>query len=639
MLGLEKDGADKLLLQLEAGGFMESQYKFSREKDGLRLLGRGGFSYVYEMYDSQNPKRHYAAKIIGLENEAVPEAFILETTQIQYFLSGQSENILRVIALWEMKLHLDEEGNVQGITGVNEKEYPEAEGVPLQIVLMERLDSILSKDKYGNVTLLRDDLRTEEGVVKFAENVGRALSAVHSNNFLHRDVKLENIFWDEDLKQYKLGDFGIARYVGDGDAETVAFTDGYGAPEIERQLADSYDAAADIYSFGITLFLLLNDLKFPASDGYHANIVQYSKDFVIPAPDSASEDMARIVRKMCSYRVEDRYQSIGEVLADLGKMDGGHTQHELSRCLSSGDTSKERSICEQFAPANLKFTEYDDLPTETYRDEDDAAIEMDSEACEEPIWLKDDDALNREERKKYSRIYEEMYTESSIRRMCIAAVLFMLLFQAFSPEASYVASWQFWILPIVLLVESILERVKEFYIEFEILVIGMAVFSAYALGIDVPMAVIMLVAALGIPAVTAGCALGTGLWIAQMQTGKIAWLNFLSRWDLGWIVILGVAAVIESCLWLRDNFKKGTKRDSIWMWTLDKIWCVMIPAGFLLLLLGHFHVMVIPDIVKRIHLVRTGIGVGIIEILYLNYYGLTEEEDCEDDEIDESMDQ
>lgn len=613
MLGLDKAEADKLLLQLEARGFIDSRYKFNREKDGLRLLGRGGFSYVYEMYDSLSPERHYAAKIIGLEDKAVNEDFILETTQIQYFLSEQSENILRVIALWTMKLHLDEEGNIQGITGVNEKEYPEVEGVPLQIVLMERLDNILSKDKYGNVKLLRDDLRTEDGVVKFAENVGRALFVVHNNSFLHRDIKLENVFWDEKLRQYKLGDFGIARYVGDGDAETVVFTDGYGAPEIERQLADSYNRAADIYSFGITLFLLLNDLKFPASDGYHANMVQYSKDFIIPAPANASEDMARIVRKMCSYRVEDRYQSIEEVLMDIGKIDGSYTEHG--------------------------FTEYDDLPTETYRKEDDSATEIDRGPCEKPIWRKEDDELNREERKQRFQIYEEIYTESSIWRMCIAAVLFMLLFQSFSPSASYVTSWQFWILPILLFVESILERVKEFYIEFELLVIGMAIFSAYTVRLDIPMVVIMLVAALGIPAITAGCALGTGLWIAQMWTGKIAWLSFLSRWDLGWIVILGVVAVIESCVLLRDNFKKATKRDFIWTWTLDKIWCVMIPAGFILLLLRHFNVIVIPDIVKQIHLVRTGIGVFIIEMLYLQYYGLLEDENYEDDKIDESMDE
>ena len=45
---------------------------------------------------------------------------------------------------------------------------------------------------------------------------------IHNSGYLHRDIKLENIFWDEESRQYKLGDFGIAKYIGDGDAETKA---------------------------------------------------------------------------------------------------------------------------------------------------------------------------------------------------------------------------------------------------------------------------------------------------------------------------------------------------------------------------------------------------------------------------------
>lgn len=215
MLSLDKLGVDRLLLQLEERQFIDSRYQFVKENNELKLLGIGGFSYVYEMYDSLVPENHYAAKIVGLGTKSVDEQLILETTQIQYFLSEQSENIMRVIALWTMKLHLDERGDITGITGIKQEGYEEAEGVLLEIVLMERLENILAKDKYGNIELLREELKTEEGVICFAENIGRALFTVHNNGFLHRDIKLENIFWDKNLGQYKLGDFGIARYVGE----------------------------------------------------------------------------------------------------------------------------------------------------------------------------------------------------------------------------------------------------------------------------------------------------------------------------------------------------------------------------------------------------------------------------------------
>lgn len=624
MLSLDKAGVDKLLLQLENRQFIDPRYQFVKENNELKLLGMGGFSFVYEMYDTMVPENHYAAKVVGLGTKPVDEQLILETTQIQYFLSEQSENIMRVIALWTMKLHLDESGNVIGITGVNQEGYEHADGVLLEIILMEKLENILVKDKYGNVELLRDELKTEDGVICFAENVGRALFAVHNNGFLHRDIKLENIFWDPVLEQYKLGDFGIARFVGDGDAETVVFTDGYGAPEIERQLAESYNLTADIYSLGITLFLLLNELKFPASDGYHANIAQYMKDFIVPAPSNSSEEMARIIRKMCSYQVKDRYQSVEEVLMDIGRIDGSYTDRG--------------------------FTEYEDLETETYREIDDFETETykepvessEQEKAEEneeeiPWWRKEDSELTREERKKKIQSENESYTSSSIWRMIITALLTVLLLKSFSPNAVYVSRWEFWILPIAVFVEAILQRVKEFHAEFGFVTVGIAVFSMHYLGIDVPQIVPIVAVIMGIPAITAGVSIGTGLWIAQMLTGKLAWLSVFSKWDLGWIVLILFAAVIESYILFRADYRKANNYETfVISWIMDKIWYLMIIAGIILLLLGHFNVIIIPEIVKHIHLVRTGIGFYVVELFYLWYYGLFDDEEAD---IDEPLDE
>lgn len=623
MLSLDKAGVDKLLLQLEKKQFIDPRYQFVKENNELKLLGTGGFSYVYEMYDSLAPENHYAAKVVGLGTKPVDEQYILETTQIQYFLSEQSENIMRVIDLWTMKLHLDEGGNVIGITGVNQEGYEQADGVLLEIVLMEKLENILVKDKYGNVELLRGELKTEEGVICFAENVGRALFAVHNNGFLHRDIKLENIFWDPVLEQYKLGDFGIARFVGDGDAETVVFTDGYGAPEIERQLAESYNLTADIYSLGITLFLLLNGLKFPASDGYHANIAQYTKDFIVPAPSNSSEEMARIIRKMCSYQVKDRYQSVEEVLMEIGRIDGSYT---------------DRGFTEYEDLETETYSEIDDLETETYKEPDESSEQEKTEENEEiPWWRKDDSELTREERKKKIQSENESYTSSSIWRMIITALLTVLLLKSFSPNAAYVSRWEFWILPIAVFVEAILQRVKEFHVGFGFVTVGIAVFSMYYLGIDVPQIVLIVAVIMGIPAITAGVSIGMGLWIAQMLTGKLAWLSVFSKWDLGWIVLILFAAVIESYILFRADYRRANNYEAfIISWIMDKIWILMIIAGIILLLLGHFKVIIIPEIVKHIHLVRTGIGFYIVELFYMWYYGLFDDEKAD---IDEPLDE
>ena len=201
--------------------------------------------------------------------------------------------------------------------------------------------------------------------------------------------------------------------------------------------------------------------------------------------------------------------------------------------------------------------------------------------------------------------------------MMAAAVLFALFFEQFC---------------------SVLEIIEEFYVEFEIITIGFILFSMYSLGIHVPQVVMMMVILLRIPAITAGCAIGTGLWIGLASSNLIR-LSLVNRLDLGWIFIIGTFAVVESCIFLRLFLKKESeKRFNRWCWIVDNIWYILIAVGILLLILEQFHVLVIPEMVRRIHLIRVGIGIFLIEIFYLNYYGMLEDEE-EEVNINESVDE
>lgn len=536
MLNVDKTGIDKLLIQLENKQFFGNRYRLYKKEEPV-LLGKGTFSYVYEMYDHKMPDKHYAAKVIGLDTKDLSEEKILETVQMQSFLSDQSKNIIRVIAIWIAKVTLDKQGNILDVIRYDQKEYESTEGIVIKIILMERSESIISKDKYGNVTLLRDELKTEEEILKFAKEIGEALLVIHNNGYLHRDVKLENIFWDKESRQYKLGDFGIAKYIGERDAETKAFTNGYGAPEIERQLQFSYNTPADIYSFGITIFLLLNDLRFPASSGYYVNSIQYSKDFSMPAPCNASPDIARIIRKMCSYRVEDRYQLVKEIITDLDQIDSSKKDQEVE--------------------------EYEDLETATYREWDDLQKETNLEKnneknniYEQKTWLeKEEHELSREDRKKRNQAYEEIYVRSSFWRMIAIAALTICLLNSFPGKINNIHYWQFWVFPIILLVDAILQAIKEFHMEFNIIVIGFTLYSMYTYGVDVSQIMIILVAILGISAITMGYCIGFGVWIVQILTGKMVWMKFFHTWKLGWLVILLMIGIIQEYRMLRTAYK------------------------------------------------------------------------------------
>ena len=606
----DKAKVEKILLQMEEANCIDSRYRFVREKDGLKLLGVGGFSYVYEMEDSLSPSRHYAAKILGLGSTRVEEQQVFQAAVIQHNSGELSENVMRIIAFWILKIQADNAGKLIGYIPFGEENYAEAEGLPVQIILTEKLHAVLLRDKYLKLSLLREELKTEEEVIRFAKDIGRALFTVHSQGYLHRDIKLENIFWDEERKIYKLGDFGIARYVGEEGAETAVFTDGYGAPEIERSLSSSYNLTADIYSFGIVLFLLLNNLKFPVSDGYHVNIVQYSKDFILPAAEKSSEAMAAVIRKMCSYRAEDRYQSVEEVLRDIGKIDGSYTE--------------------------AGFTEYEELATESYREEDYGLFrEKIREVTEKNKITK---IFSREEQIKRAVSMEKNYLSHGRSRVFFTALLCFLFCKAVSPNAEYVFHWEFWLFPIALFVLGLLQSIKEFHLIFGLFTFLLSLFLMQKGGMDIPYFLALFLSVLAMPAITMGLSLGIALWALQSYSGSFLWLNFLAKRDLGWIIMVFLYGLVRAYFLFRINhmpFRLAEKKISplsmyISANILNILATVFVFSGFVLLILGAFRIIDIPEKIKVLHLFRTGICFFVFDYLQAKKLGLLEE--GEDDE-------
>lgn len=602
----DKAKVEKILLQMEEANCIDSRYRFVREKDGLKLLGVGGFSYVYEMEDSLSPNRHYAAKIIGLGSKVIEEQQVYDAAAIQHFSSEMSENVMRVIAFWILKLQLDSSGKLIGCIHFREENYAEAEGLPIQIILTEKLEAVLLRDKYANVGLLREELKTEEGVIRLAKDIGRALFTVHNQGYLHRDIKLENIFWDEECKIYKLGDFGIARYVGEEGAETAVFTDGYGAPEIERSLSSSYNLTADIYSFGIVLFLLLNNLKFPVSDGYHVNIVQYSQDFILPAAEKSSEAMAAVIRKMCSYRAEDRYQSVEEVLRDIGKIDGSYTE--------------------------AGFTEYEELATESYREEDYGLFREKIKGLTEKSKITK--IFSREEQIKRAVSMEKDYLSHAKSRVFFTALLCFLFCKAVSPNADYVFHWEFWLFPITLFVLGLLQSIKEFHLIFGLFTFLLSLFLMQKGGMDFPYFLALFLSVLAMPAITMGLSLGMALWVLQSYSGSFLWLDFLAKRDLGWIIMVFLYWLVDAYFLFRINytisfrpkeFKKSLLSHFITGNILTLLAMAFVISGFVLLLLGAFRIIDIPEKIKVLHLFRTGICFFGIDGLLSKKFGLLEE--------------
>lgn len=316
---------ESILGQLNNQNFPFRKYAFTSENGKLVLLGKGASANVYRAETRTKHKSGYAIKVIGFGDKHVqPEAF-RTSVEAQKELGQFQNNIVKIYDSMELRVWIEGNNTVTEFEVIDQYDpydpYEEEETAPgnflhLQFILMEEIMPILMDNRFGKPLLRSYKLASfdEKEILKLAYDIGTALSRAHSQKLIHRDVKLENIFCTADGEHYKLGDFGIARTIDDGLASTVAFTKGYGAPEVVGMLEGQYDCTADIYSFGMLLYVLLNELRFPGSKNYHPNIMQYTRGFEAEYPTTGSDEFCDIVLKMISYDPDDRYQTMDEVL-------------------------------------------------------------------------------------------------------------------------------------------------------------------------------------------------------------------------------------------------------------------------------------------------------------------------------------
>lgn len=180
--------------------------------------------------------------------------------------------------------------------------------------LQDDLHYIVMRYVHGSVTL--SDLMGREfsadRLIEFVMQIADALSYVHRQGVIHRNIKPENILIDDRFAL--LADFSLVQDSGKTDFGTPA----YMSPE--QVLGRVLDERTDIYSLGAVLFqILTRTIPHTASTpkeilNKRANDPAPSVLALNPGVDPA---LAQVVERALAKEPQDRYQSVAEFLQAL----------------------------------------------------------------------------------------------------------------------------------------------------------------------------------------------------------------------------------------------------------------------------------------------------------------------------------
>ena len=152
-----------------------------------------------------------------------------------------------------------------------------------------------------NDMLKRRKRFTDVEVRYFGTQIIQALKYMREEHVIHRDLKLGNLFIDQDMR-LKLGDFGLATKVTyDGEKKrTICGTPNYIAPEVlSSRIGHSYEV--DVWSLGVIFYtLLFGRPPFETSDvkqtykRIKSNSYQFPEN--VKVPHSAKDMIQRILK-------------------------------------------------------------------------------------------------------------------------------------------------------------------------------------------------------------------------------------------------------------------------------------------------------------------------------------------------------
>lgn len=283
------------------------------------VLGVGGNGVVQKLQDERDGTL-YAVKVLDVAKFRHREQVVAEVEILRNITNNiKHPNLITIHKVYEehQKVYIIQEMCTGG----------------------ELYDRVVQRGKYS-----------ERDAASIMQQLVSALQALHAHNILHLDIKPENILFSSEDPDSKilLTDFGLARMINGkqnplDQGKSMAGTIGYMAPEVIS--SHVYSEAADVFSAGVILFILLVGYPPFFGDSEVEILLKIARgDFTFDPQDWAhvSGSAKELVARMLEVRAQDRI-TIDEVLAHpwiTREIDHRGGDREEDRDLSASMMSK-----------------------------------------------------------------------------------------------------------------------------------------------------------------------------------------------------------------------------------------------------------------------------------------------------------